>query len=113
RQAIAPGDLGVAGFATTETAAFLQQARTRGTVNRPVHPSPAEQFAVRRVHDRVDLQRCDVSLPNANPMGHSMPLPRKSTYIDLQGAASLSGRENAVNTSRSPEPRQQPLRPLG
>ena len=55
-QAVAERDLGVAGGAAAERAAFAQQLRPGGAVDRAVDPAAAEQRVVRGVDDRVDLE---------------------------------------------------------
>src|SRR4051812_10807402 len=41
RQAVTPGDLRIAGVATVQQPAFVQQFRTGGAMNRAIHASPA------------------------------------------------------------------------
>src|SRR5579862_4372208 len=53
-QPIAFADLGVAGLATTELAAFLEQPRPGRAMDRPIHAAPAEQRGVSGVDDGID-----------------------------------------------------------
>src|SRR3989338_3275952 len=65
RQAIAFGELRLARLAAAQQAAFLQQLRAGGAVDRPVHAPAAEQRGVGGIDDRIDLKRGDVALHHA------------------------------------------------
>jgi hypothetical protein len=60
RQAVAAGDLRVAGVASAQRAALSQQFRPGRPVDRAVDAAAAEQRAVGGVDDGVDLKRRDV-----------------------------------------------------
>src|SRR5262245_10232778 len=59
-QPVPARDLGRAGVAAAEGAAFFQQLRPGGAMDRAVDAATAEQGAVRRIHDRIDIKRGDV-----------------------------------------------------
>lgn len=59
-QPIAVGDLGVAGGAAAELAAFGQQFRPGGAMNRTINAATAQQRGVRRIDDGIDLEGRDV-----------------------------------------------------
>ena len=59
-QPIAARDLGRAGLAAAERPAFGEQLRSRRAMDRAIDAAAAEQRAVRRVDDRVDVERGDV-----------------------------------------------------
>src|SRR5262249_32056691 len=60
-QIISSGHLGLAGFASAQQSAFLQKFGSRGPMNRSVHASAAEQRAVGRVDDGVNVELGDVA----------------------------------------------------
>ena len=60
RQAVAARDSRLAGRAAAERAAFGEQFRSGGAVNRAIDAAAAQQRRVRRVDDRVDVERRDV-----------------------------------------------------
>jgi len=70
RQAMAAGDTRLAGRATAERPALLEQAGSGGTVDGAVHAAAAEQRVVRRVHDGVDGQGRDVGFDGLERCGH-------------------------------------------
>jgi hypothetical protein len=61
-QTIPCGNAGVSSRAPTELAAFFQELRTRRAMDGAVHASAAEQCRIRRIDDRIDLQRDDIDL---------------------------------------------------
>src|SRR5262249_46414127 len=66
-QAIAAGDLGRSGLAAAQRPTFDQQLGSGGAMDRTVDPAATEQRAVRRVDDRVDVQRRDVGDTDLQP----------------------------------------------
>src|SRR5215467_3005409 len=56
---VAARDLRGSGLAAAERAAFRQQLRARGAMDRAVDPAAAPQRAVRRIDDGVDVERGD------------------------------------------------------
>ncbi len=60
RQQVAAGDLGVAGGAAIEGAAFGEELRTGGAVDRAVDPAAAKQRRVRGIDDGVKAEGGDV-----------------------------------------------------
>jgi hypothetical protein len=60
RQPIAARDLGVAGGATAERAAFGEQVGARGAMNRAVDATATEQRGIGGVDDRINGERRDV-----------------------------------------------------
>ena len=64
RQAVAAGDLRLAGAAAVEAAALVEQAGAGGHVDGAIHPAAAEQRAVGGVDDGVDIRLRDVALNN-------------------------------------------------
>lgn len=67
RQAVSSGDLGIAGLATVKPAAFGQQFRAGGPVDRAIDPTAAEQGFVGGVDDGVNAQACDVADDDFKP----------------------------------------------
>src|SRR4051812_8362472 len=76
RQAIAFGDLGIAGLAAVERPALGQQLLTRGTMDRAIDPAAAEQRFIRGVDDGVHREGDDVGLDGAEGRGHGRRLQR-------------------------------------
>jgi hypothetical protein len=70
RQTIASSDLCIAGFASIQAAAFLQQFRPGGTMNGAIHSPTAQQGGIRRIHDGIDIERGDVGA-NGLQGGHA------------------------------------------
>jgi tetratricopeptide (TPR) repeat protein len=62
RQPIPSGDLRLTGRTATQRAAFRQQFRPRGAMDRTVHTATAQQRLVRRIHDRIHGKLRDVRL---------------------------------------------------
>jgi len=60
RQPVTFGDLGVAGGAAAQFAAFGQQLRAGGAMDRAVDTTTAQQRSVRRIDDGIDLECRDV-----------------------------------------------------
>ena len=54
-------------MAGPQLAALLEDRRTAAPVDRPIHPSPAQQRGVGGVHDRVDLLFGDVPAYDRDP----------------------------------------------
>jgi hypothetical protein len=54
RQLVAFGDLGAAGLAATKRAAFGEQLRSRGAMDRAIDAAAAEQRGIRSVDDGVN-----------------------------------------------------------
>ena len=67
RQEISLGDLGIAGFAAVERAAFGQQLGPGCIMDRAINAAPAEQRQIRRVDDGVNAQRGDVGNNDFQP----------------------------------------------
>ena len=67
RQEISLGDLGIAGFAAVERAAFGQQLGPGCIMDRAINATPAEQRQIRRVDDGVNAQRGDVGNNDFQP----------------------------------------------
>jgi hypothetical protein len=67
RQPITAGDFGVAGFATAERAAFGDKPWSRGAMDCTIDAAAAEQRRIRRVHDRVNVERRDVGDDDFQP----------------------------------------------
>lgn len=61
RQPVSAGDLGIAGVAATERAAFVEQLRARGTVDGAINTAAAQQRRVGRVDDGVNAQCRNIS----------------------------------------------------
>ena len=81
RQAVAAGDLRLAGSAAVEAAALVEQAGTGGHVDGPVHPAAAEQRAVGGVDDGVDVRLCDVALNDFKTVHAVTSLPSMVTVM--------------------------------
>ena len=62
RQAIGFGDARLAGRTAAELAAFGEQLRPGGAMDRAIDPAAAEERRIRRVDDRVERERGDVGL---------------------------------------------------
>jgi hypothetical protein len=62
RQAIASGKLRLAGLATAQEPAFVQEVGPRSAVDSSVHAAPAEQRAVACIYDSVNRQLRNVAL---------------------------------------------------
>src|SRR4051812_39430313 len=60
RQAIALGDLRVAGLAAVERAALSDKLRSGGTMDRAIDPAATEQRGVGGIDDGIDFERDDV-----------------------------------------------------
>jgi hypothetical protein len=58
---------GLAGRAATEGATFLQQRRSRGTMNGAVDAAATQQRGIRGIHDSVDLKVRYVALNDFHP----------------------------------------------
>jgi hypothetical protein len=67
RKEISLGDLGVAGFAAAQLAAFGQQPRPGCIMDRTIDAAPAEQRRICRVDDGVNAQRGDVGNNDFQP----------------------------------------------
>src|SRR3989454_5729701 len=62
RQAVAPRDSRLSGWAAADSPALFQQLGAGGAVNRPVHASATQERRVRRVDDGVQSLLGDVAL---------------------------------------------------
>jgi hypothetical protein len=82
RQPIALGDFRLAGRATAQLPAFLEQFRPGNAMNRAVHTAAAQQGRVCRVHDHVHRLLRNIALDDFNPV--------------LQCSAILSAAHNGV-----------------
>ena len=60
RQLVAGGDLGIAGLATMEPAAFLEQFWSSSTVDRAIDPAAAQKRRVGGVDDGINAQGRDI-----------------------------------------------------
>ena len=67
RQEITFGDLGIAGFAAVELAAFGQQLGPGCIMDRAIDAAPAKQRRIRRVDDGVNAQCSDVGNDDFQP----------------------------------------------
>ena len=67
RQAVALGDLGVAGLAAVERPALGQQLGPRRTMDRAIDAAPAKERRIRRVDDGVNAQCGDVGNDDFQP----------------------------------------------
>ena len=67
RQEISFGNLGIAGFAAFERAAFGQQLGPGCIMDRAIDAAPAEQRRIRRVDDGVNAQRRDIGNNDFQP----------------------------------------------
>src|SRR5205809_498820 len=67
RQAVATGDLGIAGFAAAQRAAFGQQLGPGSIMDRAINAAPAKERRIRRVDDGVNAQRGDVGNNDFQP----------------------------------------------
>jgi hypothetical protein len=66
-EAIALRDLGRAGLASAEPLALAQELRSGCAMDGPVDSTTSEQCAVRRVDDRLDIDRGDIRHQNVEP----------------------------------------------
>jgi len=64
---IALGDSSLPGRAAADAATLLEELRSGGAVDRPVHAPAAEQRRVRRVDDRVHRLSRNVALHRLEP----------------------------------------------
>ncbi len=69
-QPVSAGKLRVAGRAAAERAALLEQPRAGCTMDRAVDATASEQRLVRRIHDRIDIERRDVGDDRLQVRGH-------------------------------------------
>lgn len=60
RQPVSFGDLGIASGAAAQFAAFGQQLRAGGAMDRAVNATTAQQRGVRRIDDGIDIKCRDV-----------------------------------------------------
>src|SRR5271157_4024692 len=74
-EAVTPGDLGVSGFAPSQTAAFSQQFRPRRTMDRAIHPSPSQQAFIGGIDDGVHVHCGDVVPKHLDLVFHGSSLP--------------------------------------
>lgn len=74
-QAITGGEFRLTRGAAAEAPAFRQQFRPGGVVDGTVDTAAAKQGRIRRVDDRVDIERRDVSLDNLDPLTHAKAPP--------------------------------------
>jgi hypothetical protein len=68
-QVVPLGDLRVAGAATAQRAALVEQPRTGRVMDRTVHPAATEEGGIRGVDDRVDVQCGDVPFDDFDSVG--------------------------------------------
>ena len=80
-EAIAARDLGLAGLAAAERAAFGEQLRPGGAMDGAVDAAAAEQGGVGRVDDGVDVERGDVGLEDLDAVRHGCPPPRSAREL--------------------------------
>ena len=59
-QTIAASDFRLPGLTTAQRSTFGEQFRSGSAMNRAVHSAPAEKRRVSRVHNRVDVDFCDI-----------------------------------------------------
>jgi hypothetical protein len=115
RQPIGIGDLGVAGLAAMQRAAFDQQLRPGRAMDRAIDAAAAEQRGIRGVDDGVNAQACDVGNDNFQP--RRADLARGETQVEAAAltVTPLSARSScsspAWNISRmmSQPPTNSPL----
>jgi hypothetical protein len=77
-QVVAPGQLGFAGGAAAQRAAFLQQLRPGGPVDRAIHPATSKQAVVCGVDYGIHPHSGDIVFDNLKR--HKNPPVRKSEY---------------------------------
>ena len=66
-QPVAGSDLGAAGFAAMKGAAFLEQLRSCGAMDRAIDPAAAEKRRIRRVDDGINAQGRDIGDDDFEP----------------------------------------------
>ena len=64
-QTVTVGALGIAGFATTEQSASVEQLRASGTVNGAIDTAATKQRFIRRIDDCINIEGGDVSAQRA------------------------------------------------
>src|SRR5262245_37538532 len=62
RQIVSPGNLRVAGLATTQSAAFFKQFRPGCAMDCPIHAASAEKRGIGGIDDRINLKLCYIAL---------------------------------------------------
>ena len=82
-ETVAEGDARLAGRAAAEPPALLEEAGSGGAVNRAVHAAAPEERGVRGVHDRVDVQRRDVSADDPEAGGHGERLATSAAAANM------------------------------
>jgi hypothetical protein len=98
RQAISEGDLGVAGLAAMERAAFGEKLRPGGAMNRTIDAAAPQQRRVRGVDDGVNAQGRDVGDDDFQP--RVADLARRKTQAEA--AALIATPLSASNCCNSP-----------
>jgi hypothetical protein len=88
RKEISLGDLGVAGFAAAQLAAFGQQPRPGRIMNCTIDAAPAEQRRIRGVDDGVNAQAGDVGNNDFQP--GAADLARDSAQAEAAALTPLS-----------------------
>ena len=90
RQAMALGDLGIAGRTAAERAALAQEIGPRLAMDRAVDAAAAKKRCVRRVDDRIDRQYRDVALYDLDRC-HCRCLPRVILLVKALSKVSTEG----------------------
>src|SRR5882672_10794384 len=88
---MAAGNLRLAGFTTSERAAFRKQFEACRAVNRAVDTATAEERRVCRVHNRIRVELCDIA-PQDFDFGHT------TVFLSVL----LTARADQFATIRSP-----------
>jgi len=113
RQPIAFGDLGAAGFATVEGAAFPEQRRSRGAMDRAINPATPKERRIRGVDDGINAQGRDIGDDDLKP--HATDQARHQAQAAVEAGTPFSAKSccnsPAWNISRmmSQPPTNSPL----
>ena len=86
-QPVAARDLGLAGLAAAERAAFGEQLRPGGAMDGAVHAPAAEQGRLGRVDDGVHVEAGDVGLQDLDPVRHASSSSSAAAYTASNRAA--------------------------
>src|SRR5512133_410049 len=100
-QIIAPGELGVAGFAAAQSGAFLQQPRPGGPVNGAVDATATQQGVVGGIDDGIHCQGGDVGLNNFDGSFHRFLISGFRGFASRFYSAPAAGSAMQVHTQLS------------
>jgi hypothetical protein len=115
RKQIALGDLGVAGFAATKRAAFGEQLRSCGAMDRAIDAASAQQRGIRGVDDGVNAQRGDIGDDDLEPRrtdvasGKSQADAEAATVTPLSASNCCSSPAWNISRMMSQPPTNSPL----